>query len=95
MIFEDHCYACSRPNRRWHTQGCGECWHTWSKPGLVWHDWRVRARLWLRGPWREPMWETLPNRRAPRLRKALAELRPVLPRRPSKILVCPCCAHDF
>lgn len=44
----DECCSCGKKINSNHSQVCGECYHTWSKPGLVWHDWKLAIDFWRR-----------------------------------------------
>lgn len=97
-----YCWSCHRrqPGNGLtvgHT-GCGECGHLWRTGAhlMVHHAW-VHARLWWvdwrrrrGGTWTEPPapWpDGWPRTRLWHLVRAF--------RRPSRIWVCPCCAHDL
>jgi hypothetical protein len=81
-----HCASCGKKNPPRFTIHCGECFHPYltNKIGLVIHDFLIRVRL---------EWEIHKHPLFDDDRKF--NWRWLLPRRPSKIFVCPCCDHDL
>lgn len=85
-----HCWSCHRDGPKRAKVACGECWHAWRWGWMlsVHHLWcGLQMGPWMPGPWgiRAPWWRL--DRWAVRIWYSLT--------RPSKIYVCPCCAHDL
>ena len=76
-----HCWGCHRDGPKRARAWCGECWHAWRWAWLLsLSDARLSWRLG------KPLgaWDV-----------RLPWWRRIRVRRPSKIWVCPCCAHDL